>query len=65
MPTVLRSGPYRFYFYCHVPNESPHVHIDRDTDSAKFWLEPIALVRNLGFGGHELRVIEKIVRDNQ
>jgi hypothetical protein len=41
------------------------VHVDRDTDSAKFWLEPIALARNLGFGGHELRVIERIVRDNQ
>ena len=36
-----------------------------DTDSAKFWLEPIALARNLGFSGHELRVIEKIIRDNQ
>ena len=65
MPTVLRSGPYRLYFYSHEPNEPPHEHIDRDTDSAKFWLEPIALARNLGVGGHELRVIERIVRDNQ
>lgn len=30
MPTVLRSGPYRLYFYSHEPNESPHVHVDRD-----------------------------------
>lgn len=65
MPAVLRSGPYRFYFYSHEPNEPPHVHVDRDDDSAKFWLQPIALARNLGFSGHELRDIEQIIRDNQ
>lgn len=65
MPTVLRSGPYRFYFYSHEPNEPPHVHVDHDEDSAKFWLEPISLAGNLGFRGHELREIERIIRDNQ
>ncbi len=65
MPTVLRSGPYRFYFFSHEPNEPPHVHVDRDEDSAKFWLEPISLARNLGFSGHELRTIERIAQDNQ
>ena len=65
MPTVLRSGPYRFYFYSHEPNEPLHVHVDRDNDSAKFWLEPIGLTRNLGFSGQELRAIERIIRDNQ
>lgn len=65
MPTVLRSGPYRFYFYSHEPNEPPHVHVDRDDDSAKFWLEPVSLARNLGFRGHELREIERIVSENQ
>lgn len=62
MPTVLRSGPYRFYFYSHEPNEPPHVHGDRDDDSAKFWLDPISLARNLGFRGHELGEIERIIR---
>ena len=65
MPTVLRSGPYRFYFYSHEPNEPPHVHVDRDDDSAKFWPEPISLARNLGFRGHDLREIERIISDNQ
>ena len=65
MPTVLRSGPYRFYFYSHEPNEAPHVHVDRDDNSAKFWLHPVSLARNLGFGGHELRTIEQIVQDHQ
>ena len=62
---VLRSGPYRFYFHSHEPNEPPHVHVDRDEDSAKFWLGPVGLARNLGFTGHELRTVERIIRDNQ
>ena len=60
MPTVLREGPYRFFFYSHEPNEAPHIHVDRDDYSAKFWLEPVALARNLGFKAHELRDIERL-----
>ncbi len=65
MPTVLRSGPYRAYFYSHEPNEPPHVHIDRDDCSAKFWLDPVALARNLGFPAAELRRIELLLSDNR
>ena len=65
MPTVLRSGPYRVYFHSHEPNEPPHVHIDRDDQTAKFWLEPVQLARNLGFPARELNRIERLVRDNQ
>ncbi len=65
MPVVLRSGPYRFYFYSHEPNEPPHVHVDRDNLSAKFWLNPIGLARNLGFNARELRQIERLVASNQ
>lgn len=65
MPTVLRSGPYRLYFYSHEPNEPPHVHIDRDDATCKFWIEPVALARNLGFSAKELRDIERLVIDNQ
>jgi hypothetical protein len=60
MPTVLRSGPYRFYFYSHEPNEPPHIHIDRDDLSAKFWLN---LAANFGFRAHELREIQSRVLD--
>lgn len=65
MPTVLRFGPYRFYFYSHEPNEPPHVHIDRDQQSCKFWIMPVALARNLGFSARELREIENLVIDHQ
>ncbi len=65
MPTILRSGPYRVYFHSHEPNEPPHVHVDRDDQSAKFWLAPVALARNLGFSGHELRKIERLVEEHE
>ena len=65
MPTVLRVGPYRFYFYSHEPNEPPHIHIDRDDKSAKFWVNPVSLARNLGFKANELRRIERIVEENE
>ena len=65
MPTALRLGPYRIYFYSHEPNEPPHVHIDRDELSCKFWLSPVALARNFGFSAKQLRDIEKIITENQ
>lgn len=65
MPTILRSGPYRVYFFSHELAEPPHVHVDRDDHSAKFWLEPVALARNLGFGAAELRRIQRLVEEHE
>ena len=61
---MLRSGPYRFYFYSHEPNEPPHIHVDRDNLSAKFWLNPVQLAGNFGFRAHELREIQSMVRNS-
>ncbi|MGB0911926.1 MAG: DUF4160 domain-containing protein [Nitrospirales bacterium] len=36
MPTVLRVGPYRFFFFAGDRNEPSHVHIERDEKIAKF-----------------------------
>ena len=65
MPNALVSGPYRFYFYSHEPNEPPHIHIDRDRSSAKLWLTPVSLARNLGFSARELRILEELIEDNR
>lgn len=40
MPTSLRIGAYRFYFYSYDCNEPRHTHVDRDENMAKFWLDP-------------------------
>jgi hypothetical protein len=64
MPTVLRLGPYRFFFYAGDGEEPPHAHVERDNSVAKIWLEPIRLERSGGFSASELRRIEKMVADH-
>lgn len=65
MPTILRIGAYRFYSYSHEPNEPPHIHIDRDNLTAKFWLQSVSLAQNIGFPAKELRKLQSMVIDNQ
>jgi hypothetical protein len=65
MPTVLRSGPYRFFFYAGDRNEPPHVHVERDNCEAKFWLDPVRLEWSRGFPRHEIKHIYQIIVDNQ
>lgn len=65
MPTVLRSGPYRIYFVSHDLGEPPHVHVDRDALSAKFWLSPVGLARNLGFKAAELRRVHELIENHR
>jgi hypothetical protein len=65
MPTVLRVGPYRFFFYAADGNEPPHVHVERDEAEAKYWLDPVQWERSHGFAARELRSIDRIIRENQ
>jgi hypothetical protein len=65
MPTVLREGPYRFFFYSGDRDEPPHVHVEHDDCEAKFWLDPIRLERSGRFSRKELSRIQKIIEDNQ
>ena len=64
MPTVLKQGPYRFFFYAGDKDEPPHVHIERDSFTAKFWLSPLRLSNSGGFKREEITVIYKLVEKN-
>jgi Domain of unknown function (DUF4160) len=64
MPTVLRSGRYRFFFYSNEGSEPPHVHVEAGGQETKFWLSPVALATNHGFAAHELHELEAIIRAN-
>ncbi|MGE3343832.1 MAG: DUF4160 domain-containing protein [Vicinamibacterales bacterium] len=64
-PTVLRSGPYRFFFYSSDGSEPVHVHVGRDDKAAKFWLNPVRLDSNVGFSKQETRKIEGLVGEHQ
>lgn len=66
MPTVFRSGPYRFFFYSNEGTEPAHVHVERDASEAKLWLEPtVKLAWNDGFSSSELNKIEVLVIQNR
>jgi hypothetical protein len=65
MPTVLRTEGFRFYFYSHETNEPPHIHVDRENSTAKFWVEPVSLARNIGFTPQDLRNIQNIIKKHQ
>ena len=65
MPTVLRPGPYRFFFYAGDRDEPKHVHIERDDSIAKFWLDPIRLQNSGGFSRAEIARIERLVSDHR
>ena len=65
MPTVLRIGAYRFYFYSNEKGEPPHIHVQRERFLAKFWLNPVTLAGSRRFASHELRAIQKHVEENR
>ncbi len=65
MPTVLRVGPYRFFFYAGDRDEPQHVHVERDDNIAKFWLDPIRLQSSGGFSRTEIARIQRLVAEHQ
>lgn len=65
MPTVLRIGPYRFFFYSGDRSEPQHVHVERENNLAKFWLTPVILQRSGGFSRNEINRIRILVEENR
>mgnify|MGYP001594843020 FL=1 len=65
MPTVLRIGPYRLFFYAGERDEPEHVHVEREGHVAKFWLDPVRLERSGKFGRSEIMNIQRIVEKHQ
>lgn len=45
--------------------EPAHVHVDCGQQSAKFWVEPLSLARNLGIPAHRITRIRVIIENNQ
>lgn len=65
MPTVLRSGPYRLFFYSGDGGEPPHVHVARDDQVAKFWLSPVRLQRSGGLRRFEILRVQRMIGENE
>jgi len=65
MPTVLRVGRYRFFFFSNEGQEPPHIHVKAGSEEAKFWLLPVELEANYGFNQRELTTIQELVEEHQ
>ena len=65
MPTVLTIGPFRFFFYSSDGDEPPHIHVERDDNIAKFWLDPVRLTNSGGFGRTEISRIQRMTLEHQ
>jgi hypothetical protein len=65
MPTVLKSGPHRFFFFSREDNEPPHIHVETAENAAKFWLSPVRIEWAVGYTSKELRHIRELVEENE
>lgn len=65
MPVVLRVKGYRFWFYEADLDEPAHVHVGKETQEAKYWLDPVEMARAGRFKPVDLREIERIINDNR
>jgi hypothetical protein len=65
MPTILRWGPYRAFFYSADGAEPAHVHVRSGDMEAKFWLHDLTIAVNAGFRRHEIGGIIRHLRTHQ
>jgi hypothetical protein len=64
-PTVFKKRNYRFFFFSRE-EERVHVHVISPDGEAKFWMEPeIELVKSVGFNQKQIKLLEKIIKDNE
>ncbi|UZO81948.1 DUF4160 domain-containing protein [Aquimarina sp. ERC-38] len=64
MPTVIVIRGYRFFFYSN-DHEPIHIHVEKDNKTAKINLVPLELVKSRNFTASELKIIRKLVEENQ
>jgi len=64
MPTLIIDG-FKFSFYSSDINEPPHVHVLREENVAKIWLNEIEVEYNHGYNQPTLNRILKLTRENQ
>ncbi len=55
VPTALRIGGLRFFFFSNEGTEPPHIHVETGDGHAKFWLEPVTLAYSTGMSSQDLK----------
>ncbi|MEZ5809977.1 MAG: DUF4160 domain-containing protein [Rhizobiaceae bacterium] len=65
MPTLLVWRGYKFRFYALDRDEPPHVHIVKDGNSLKVWLQNVEVARNKGYNDREVERLLAIVAERR
>lgn len=60
-----KIGAYVFQFYSSDEHEPPHVHVKRDGNVAKIWLNTVEAEYYRGFGTPELNRIIRLTREHR
>jgi len=63
MPTIINVKGFRFFFYSN-DHDSLHIHVEKDSKTAKFSLAPVELLKSKKFNASELKVIRIIIEGN-
>jgi hypothetical protein len=65
MPTVLRVGGFRFFFYSREGSESPSHSRRAGRELAKFWIQRVRLANSQGFRARDLSRLQPLVKEHE
>lgn len=64
-PTILRVGPYRFFFFSREEARL-HVHVISADGEAKFWLDPtLELAKSYNLSERDLRRVRELILEHE
>ncbi len=67
MPKIFEWNGYRFFFFSNegLPLERCHIHVRKDENRAKFWVDPeVVLADSWGINPADLNKLESKVEEN-
>lgn len=65
MPKLFEDSGFTFRFYAADLDEPIHVHVEKDSHVAKFWVNSIVCAVDGGFNRRDLRQIIQIIGSRQ
>lgn len=65
MPTILVEEGYRLFFYADEGFEPPHVHVEYQGATSKFWIKPVRFAGTMGMRASEIRKAARIVEKHE
>jgi uncharacterized protein DUF4160 len=60
-----KNRPISIFLLRRDRDEPSHIHVERDANTAKFWLDPVRLQSSGGFSRTEINRIQELVEENR